>query len=64
MAGAREAAMKSASPIGSLVGTLFGLAHGYDALPAGRIAQLAGVDQLERAAAASVALITAPGGEG
>jgi hypothetical protein len=56
--------MKSASPIGSLVGTLFGLAHGYDALPAGRIAQLAGVDQLERAAAASVALITAPGGGG
>jgi ADP-ribosylglycohydrolase len=64
MAGAREAAKAGASPVGSLVGTLFGLAHGYDALPSGRIAQLAGVDQLERAAAASLAQIAAPGGEG
>jgi ADP-ribosylglycohydrolase len=58
MAGAREAVKDDASLVGSLVGTLFGLAHGYDALPAGRIAQLAGVDQLERAAAASLAQIT------
>jgi ADP-ribosylglycohydrolase len=64
MAGAREAAKESASPVGSLVGTLFGLAHGYDALPAGPIAQLAGVDQLELAAAASLARIAATGGEG
>ncbi len=61
MACTREAVKEDAALVGSLVGTLFGLAHGFDALPPGRVAQLAGVEQLERAAAASLAQLAPPG---
>jgi ADP-ribosyl-[dinitrogen reductase] hydrolase len=59
----KEDAALVGSLVGSLVGTLFGLAHGFDALPPGRVAQLAGAGQLERAAAASLAQL-GPTGEG
>jgi len=59
----REAVKDDAALVGSLVGTLFGLARGFDALPAGRVAQLAGVEQLERAAATGLAQL-GPAGDG
>jgi ADP-ribosylglycohydrolase len=62
MGGARAAAKEDAALVGSLVGTLFGLAQGFDALPAGRVAQLAGAEQLERAAAAGLTQLGHPGG--
>jgi ADP-ribosylglycohydrolase len=62
MACTREVVREDAALVGSLVGTLFGLAHGYDALPPGRVAQLAGAEQLEHAAAASLAQLAPPGG--
>jgi ADP-ribosylglycohydrolase len=55
MVGARAAAKEDAALLGSLVGTLFGLERGFDALPAGRVAQLAGAGQLEHAAAVGLA---------
>jgi ADP-ribosylglycohydrolase len=61
MDGARIAAKEGSALVGSLVGTLFGLAHGYDALPAALVARLAGADQLERASADSLATIGPPG---
>jgi ADP-ribosylglycohydrolase len=59
----REAVKEDAALVGSLVGTLFGLSRGFDALPAGSVAQLVGVEQLERAAAASLAQL-GPAGAG
>jgi ADP-ribosylglycohydrolase len=60
--GARDSVKEGAALVGSLVGTLFGLAHGFDALPAARVAQLADAGQLERAAAAGLAGLGQPGG--
>jgi ADP-ribosylglycohydrolase len=57
----REAVKEDAALVGSLVGTVLGLAHGFDALPPARVAQLAGAEQLERAAAASLAQLAQPG---
>ena len=48
--------------VAGLVGTMFGLQHGFDALPADAIGRLAGRQHLDVAVEHCVARMTATGG--
>jgi len=51
-----------AALVAGLVGTMFGLQHGIDALPADKLGRLAGREQLDVAVERCVARLAATGG--
>ena len=62
IAAAKRSVRDDAALVASLVGTMFGLQHGVDALPADAIGRLAGRKQLDVAVQSCVARLTTTGG--
>jgi ADP-ribosylglycohydrolase len=61
MAETRRNVRDDAALLGGLVGAMFGLQHGVDALPAAAVARLAGRDQLNAAAERCIARLATDG---
>ena len=62
IAATRRSVGDDAPLVAGLVGTMFGLQHGFDALPADAIGRLAGRQHLDDAVEHCVARMTATGG--
>jgi ADP-ribosylglycohydrolase len=62
IAAARRSVRDDAALVAGLVGTIFGLQHGIDALPADKLGRLAGREQLDVAVERCVARLAATGG--
>jgi ADP-ribosylglycohydrolase len=62
IAAAKRSVRDDAALVAGLVGTMFGLQHGIDALPADKLGRLAGREQLDVAVERCVARLAATGG--